>query len=385
MVEVDGDVHDVPDRVVARADQVADQALLAHGGQADAGLLGELEHEHRQRPRRREHAPLDRDHLRQVGVAQPADLDAPAAARARGSAIEPLAHAPRSRLERQLGVGAAQVVGQHIRVARPPAPADAPSSQIAAALTQVQRLESRGHPDAGADRAARGSAPRRRRPTKPSASGSAPASASTLEHVLGRERRAARQLGGSPAVGRRPRTPRPGARRSRPARHRCRRAVRPRARAPGERAQARDADQLGCPATAQGRARWRSRRAGPVNVPGPAPTAMRSIVASTRVPASASSSSAIASSRVACPGCAPAAGRRALRCVDPSARRRATAVDGGRGVEAEHDHRRLELLDLHRSGGRRRVAERDPQARARRAPARRPGGHSTNAIRPVPR
>ena len=59
-IEVDGNVHDVPDGVVARADHVADEALLGARavaarrlerfgrGEADAGLLGELEHEHRQ-------------------------------------------------------------------------------------------------------------------------------------------------------------------------------------------------------------------------------------------------------------------------------------------------------------------------------------------------
>jgi hypothetical protein len=65
---VDGDVHHVPDGVIARADQVCEQAPLAvlHLGarrEADARLLGELEHEHRERPRRREHTALDRDHL----------------------------------------------------------------------------------------------------------------------------------------------------------------------------------------------------------------------------------------------------------------------------------------------------------------------------------
>ena len=39
-----------------------------HGGQAHSRGLGELEHEHRQRPRRRERPALDRDHLREIGV-----------------------------------------------------------------------------------------------------------------------------------------------------------------------------------------------------------------------------------------------------------------------------------------------------------------------------
>ena len=72
---VDGHVHQVPDRVVARADQVADDPALAQRGQADARRLRQLEHEHRQRPRRRERAPLDRDHLRQVRVGQAPDLE----------------------------------------------------------------------------------------------------------------------------------------------------------------------------------------------------------------------------------------------------------------------------------------------------------------------
>ena len=45
----------------------------------------------------------------------------------------------------------------------------------------------------------------------------------------------------------------------------------------------------------------------PVKVPGPTPTAMRSI-SRQLTPAATSSSRAIASRRVACPGCAPAAG-----------------------------------------------------------------------------
>ena len=75
VVGVDRHVHHVPDGVVAGADQVADQPLAFDGGQADARGLGQLEHEHRQRPRGREHAPLDRRHLGQVRVAEAADLD----------------------------------------------------------------------------------------------------------------------------------------------------------------------------------------------------------------------------------------------------------------------------------------------------------------------
>ena len=62
------DVHQVPDGVVARADQVADQLAVVERADADAGRLRELEHEHRQRPGRRERAALDRDHVRQVAV-----------------------------------------------------------------------------------------------------------------------------------------------------------------------------------------------------------------------------------------------------------------------------------------------------------------------------
>ena len=75
LVGVDGDVHHVPDRVVARADQVADEPPVAARRQADAARLGQLEHEHRQRPRRRERAALDRDDLREVGVGEAADVE----------------------------------------------------------------------------------------------------------------------------------------------------------------------------------------------------------------------------------------------------------------------------------------------------------------------
>src|SRR4051794_41014934 len=71
----DGDVHQVPDLVVAGADHVAEEPPAGARGEADAGRLGELQHEHRQRPRRRERAPLDRDHRRQIAVGEPADLD----------------------------------------------------------------------------------------------------------------------------------------------------------------------------------------------------------------------------------------------------------------------------------------------------------------------
>ena len=75
LAEVNRDVHHVPDGVVARADQVGHEPPFRQRRQADPRLLGHLEHEHRERPRRREHAPLDRRHLGQVGVAQAPDLD----------------------------------------------------------------------------------------------------------------------------------------------------------------------------------------------------------------------------------------------------------------------------------------------------------------------
>ncbi len=75
VIEVDGDVHDVPDRVIARADQEPDQALAAACRKAHPRLLGELQHEHRKRPRGREHPPLDPDHLGQVRIAQAPDPD----------------------------------------------------------------------------------------------------------------------------------------------------------------------------------------------------------------------------------------------------------------------------------------------------------------------
>ena len=70
----DGDVHQVPDLVVAGADHVAEQLLAGAGREADPGGLGELEDEHRQRPGGREGAALDRDHGRQVAVGEPATL-----------------------------------------------------------------------------------------------------------------------------------------------------------------------------------------------------------------------------------------------------------------------------------------------------------------------
>ena len=72
---VDRHVHQVPHRVVARADQVADDALVPDGGQADPRRLRQLENEHRQRPRRGEGATLDGDHLRQVRIGQAPDLE----------------------------------------------------------------------------------------------------------------------------------------------------------------------------------------------------------------------------------------------------------------------------------------------------------------------
>src|SRR5918997_4037301 len=64
------DVHDVPDGVVPRADQVADYLPVEERREADPRGLRQLEHEHRQRPGCGEGAPLDRDDLRQVRVGQ---------------------------------------------------------------------------------------------------------------------------------------------------------------------------------------------------------------------------------------------------------------------------------------------------------------------------
>ncbi len=72
-----GDVHQVPDLVVARADEVAEQLVAIGRRQADPRGLGELEHEHRQRPRRREGAALDRDHRGQVAVGEAPDRGRP--------------------------------------------------------------------------------------------------------------------------------------------------------------------------------------------------------------------------------------------------------------------------------------------------------------------
>ena len=74
VVEVDRDVHHVPHGVIARADQIADQTPFVDGRQADTRGLGQLQHEHRKRPRRGESAPLDGDHPRQVGVSELPDV-----------------------------------------------------------------------------------------------------------------------------------------------------------------------------------------------------------------------------------------------------------------------------------------------------------------------
>src|SRR5204862_3785734 len=60
-----------PDVRVARADEVADQALIADRGEADPGRLRELQHEHGERPRRPERPALDREHRREVAVGEP--------------------------------------------------------------------------------------------------------------------------------------------------------------------------------------------------------------------------------------------------------------------------------------------------------------------------
>jgi hypothetical protein len=46
------DVHQVPDVVVSRADEIADEALFVLGRETDPRRLGELQHEHRERPGR---------------------------------------------------------------------------------------------------------------------------------------------------------------------------------------------------------------------------------------------------------------------------------------------------------------------------------------------
>ncbi len=66
----------MPDVGVARADQIAGRGRPPFGRrQADARRLRELEHEHRQRPRRVEGAALDREHGGQVAVDERAKLD----------------------------------------------------------------------------------------------------------------------------------------------------------------------------------------------------------------------------------------------------------------------------------------------------------------------
>src|SRR4051794_20522217 len=71
----DGDVHQVPDLVVAGADDIAQQLVPGTGGEADPRRLGELEYEHRQGPGGRKRTPLDRDHRGQVAVGEPPHLD----------------------------------------------------------------------------------------------------------------------------------------------------------------------------------------------------------------------------------------------------------------------------------------------------------------------
>ena len=179
-VEVDGHVHHVPDGVVARADQVADQPLARprlastrSRARQMPGLLGQLEHEHRQRPRRRKDAALDRDHFGQIGIGQRADL----ARRARRPRSAPQLgddersvtlrrppSAPARRRRASVGIRRAPVVGQDLLVGL-----DRPRrtrAQLAdrARVDQVQRRGVCGDLHARLARAARRSAPRRRRP-----------------------------------------------------------------------------------------------------------------------------------------------------------------------------------------------------------------------------
>src|SRR5581483_7154064 len=68
--------HQVPDVVVASTDEVADEPAVVLRRQADARWLRELEDEHRQRPRGRERAPLDRDDRGQIAIAEPPQAQA---------------------------------------------------------------------------------------------------------------------------------------------------------------------------------------------------------------------------------------------------------------------------------------------------------------------
>src|SRR5919204_6984663 len=133
VVGVDGHVHDVPDGVVAGADEVPAQAAVAARGEADAARLRQLEHEHRERPRRGERPALHGDDLREVGVRQAADVEGD-----RAHGVGPVG----GRLVRSTASGARTYSGT--RASRATAGLRRASRQIASALTRCSGESSAG-------------------------------------------------------------------------------------------------------------------------------------------------------------------------------------------------------------------------------------------------
>ena len=282
-------------RVVARADRGSRRARSSRARrEADAARLGQLEHEHRQRPRRRERAALDRDDLRQVGVGQAADRRGgrghasarPAASSASGSAHvlrdervagdRPAPSRPGGRAR-----GADAVQRRAVRRDRRRRPARAASRNRTAPSPPPARRRRR---------AGRAPAERLRAPARP-----APASALA-------------------AVARRRRTPRRGGRRD--GEH---------ARPPALAGAARRAPAASRPPTSSAPVACASARAvatpirSPVNVPGPTPTAMRSTSAQARPASLEQPRARAAAAAAAWPGRSP--GRRVVAALDGSRRR----------------------------------------------------------------
>ena len=275
---VDGDVHQVPDVGVARADEVAAEPGAVGGAEADPRRLRELEHEHRQRPRRLERAPLDREHRRQVAVDERAHGRGHGRAGRRLSGLPALA--ARAKPPHRVFSDKWASVARGAPVARP------------------RRARRRGVPPSG------GSDPRPEAPPRPHPRVAPGIVAS--RHRRPRGSREAPQAARQAPPGRRrtaPRSPRaPG--RTRPRRPRCgvrrgprgaagrRRRSRPRGPRASRRRRAR--------ARGPGRGPWRSRHPTlrPVKVPGPTPAAITPIrsqppAASTAFPACSSSDGAV--------------------------------------------------------------------------------------------
>ena len=310
----DRDVHQVPDLVVARADQVAEQLVARPRREADARGLGELEHEHRQRPRRRERAPLDRDHRRQVAVGEPPDRRLAASATRLSGIVS---------LTPSLRVGGSQVDrgSSGSRRRRPPPPRE----RRRAARRRGGRGRHRPDLDAATRQAHHEIVPPPIRPPA-AASGSSESRSASSSGVPRPAPRAARRR-----RRRARRRPRPGGHRAPPGGRRARR--RPRRGPRAERIERADAGQrqAGAQRRAPRAVAMPTRR--PVKEPGPIPTAIRSTAS--QPPAAAAARSTSASSAVVCRG--PAVGREAeQRLVQHLAvAQRADGGVGGRGVEAD--------------------------------------------------